>query len=329
MIVPQYWAEARRQRPRAKGQKQITVRRFGWSDTSPDDAQQMADKRAGDALRQIIEGKENIDRREPKIGYNGAEGVPIREEILFSQDDTVITRNGYGAHCLNTPDVLFADVDFKKPATTTLGCGITLLLAVAGIVAGFATHSRAVGFGAFFAALLAGVVISKILNASVARKKPSEEILVRQRIDAELKNFASWRVRLYRTPAGFRLVATHRLFKPDDPEVAGFFKALGSDPVYMQMCQRQKCFRARVSPKPWRIGIAQHMRPNPGVWPVRPEHMAMRTAWVAEYEKVAEKFASCRYLETFGSGNAAHAKAAAVCELHDRLSQALSNREIA
>jgi hypothetical protein len=328
MIVPEYWAEARRQRPRAKGQHQITVRRFGWSNTSQVDAQQMADQRADDALRQIIGGKE-LERREPKVGYNGAEGVPIREEILFSQGDTVVTRNGYGAHCLNTPDVLFADVDLKTPSSSTLGCGITLLLAAGAIIAGFVTHSRSIGFAAFFAALVAGVVISQVLKAGAARKKPGEEHLVRQRIEAALKNFASWRVRLYRTPAGFRLVVTHRLFKPEEPEVANFFKALGADPVYVQMCQRQKCFRARVSPKPWRIGIAQHMRPNPGVWPVQPEHMAKRTAWVAEYEKAAEKFASCRYLETFGSSITVNTKAAAVCELHDRLSQALSNREIA
>lgn len=46
------------------------------------------------------------------MAYNGAQGVPIREEVLERHGDTVITRNGYGAKCLNTPDVLFADVDF-------------------------------------------------------------------------------------------------------------------------------------------------------------------------------------------------------------------------
>ena len=41
MIVPQYWAEARRRHRDSK--RQITVRRFGWSDVSERDAQIMAD----------------------------------------------------------------------------------------------------------------------------------------------------------------------------------------------------------------------------------------------------------------------------------------------
>ncbi len=328
MIVPRYWAESRCHQPRKKDQKQTTVRRFGWSDASQEDAQKMADLRAAEALRQIQSGAK-LERREPKVGYNGAEGTPIREEILATHGDTVITRNSYGAHCLNTPDVLFADVDFKSPARDTLGCGLTLALAAAGIAAGLLTHSRTIGFVAFFAALFIGPTIAKLLQLRADRRKSGEAQMTRSKIESALKPFPGWRVRLYQTPAGFRLVATHRLFKPDEPDVVRFFNALGADPVYVQMCQRQKCFRARVSPKPWRIGIARHMRPNPGVWPVRPEHMARRTAWVAEYERSAEKFASCRYLETFGSGVTVNTKAAAVCELHDRLCQALGDREIA
>jgi hypothetical protein len=49
MIVPDHWAEARCQH-RAPG-KQITVRRFGWSVTSAEDAQRMAGERASEALR--------------------------------------------------------------------------------------------------------------------------------------------------------------------------------------------------------------------------------------------------------------------------------------
>ena len=43
MIVPQFWAEGRLQH-RAKG-RQVTVRRFGWSDVSQDEAQANADAR--------------------------------------------------------------------------------------------------------------------------------------------------------------------------------------------------------------------------------------------------------------------------------------------
>jgi hypothetical protein len=50
-------------------------------------------------------------------GWNG--GTPIREEVLERRDESVMTRNSYGAHCLNTENVAIADIDFppqKKPA---------------------------------------------------------------------------------------------------------------------------------------------------------------------------------------------------------------------
>jgi hypothetical protein len=112
MIVPHYWAEGRVQQ-RHLG-KQITVRRFGWSNVGEFDAQTMANERAQQAMQRIISG-EQLARREPKTPYNGADGVPIREEIISEHGDTVITRNAYGALCLNTPNVFFADIDFEPP----------------------------------------------------------------------------------------------------------------------------------------------------------------------------------------------------------------------
>src|SRR5688572_28381771 len=109
MIVPQFWAEARAQH--RKKDRQVTIRRFGWSDASQAEAQANADARAAEALARVLAG-EDLLRREPKIPYNGAAGVPIREEIVARHGEDVITRNSYGARCLNTPDVLFADVDF-------------------------------------------------------------------------------------------------------------------------------------------------------------------------------------------------------------------------
>src|SRR5262245_45571689 len=99
MIVPQFWAEARIQQRVEK--RQVTVRRFGWSDESQADAQINADARAREALARILAG-ESLPRRERKRPYNGAQGVPIREEIVDRHGDVVLTRNSYGALCLNT-----------------------------------------------------------------------------------------------------------------------------------------------------------------------------------------------------------------------------------
>lgn len=79
MIVPSFWAEARRQI--RQGKRQITVRRWDWSDTSEADAQAMADARADEALA-LAQTDNTVERRERKVAYNGAQGVPIREEVL-------------------------------------------------------------------------------------------------------------------------------------------------------------------------------------------------------------------------------------------------------
>ncbi|MCY1310014.1 hypothetical protein D9M70_601650 [compost metagenome] len=94
------------------------------------------------------------------------------------------------------------------------------------------------------------------------------------------------------------------------------------------MCVRQHCFRARVTPKPWRIGIARHLRPRPGTWPIKPERMAERRQWVADYERRSAGFAACGYVRTLGEGRV-DPRVDAVRELHDRLCRADSGLPLA
>lgn len=108
MLIPHYWAEARLQNKSAG--KQVTVRRWGWSDASQAEAQAVAEQRAQEALARILSG-ENLRRRETKDSYGTQEGVPIREEVVSRHGENVVTRNSYGSLCLNAPRVLFADID--------------------------------------------------------------------------------------------------------------------------------------------------------------------------------------------------------------------------
>lgn len=117
MLIPSYWAEASVKARREN--RQMTIRRFGWSELNQEEAQHHAESRAQEALERLMAG-EKLERREPKVAYNGAQGVPIREEVLSRHSDAVITRNLYGARCLNTPNVLFADIDFVVPSKPKL-----------------------------------------------------------------------------------------------------------------------------------------------------------------------------------------------------------------
>lgn len=325
MIVPQYWAESRTQVRKAG--RQVTVRRFGWSDVSLEDAQAQADARAQDALQRILSG-ESLARREPKAAYNGAEGVPIREEIVSRHGDTIITRNVYGALCLNTPNVLFADVDlqYDPSCRLTLFVFVSMLLG-AGAIAWTMESRVAMCVLALLALLLSGTVGRLLLRLRHGLSGGAEQV-ARNRIARFVEQHPMWSVRVYRTPAGLRVLVTHQTFQPGDTEVAEFFAAVDTDPVYVRMCLHQQCFRARVSPKPWRIGIRDHLRPRPGVWPVAAEYLPQRATWIAEYDATATSFAACEWIDSLGSG-LTHSDVRPVVELHDDLSRATQKLPLA
>ena len=319
MIVPEFWAEGRVQQS-LQG-RQVTMRRFGWSDTSQDEAQRHADERAREALAHLAAGQP-VARRELKLAYNGAEGLPIREEILSRHGATVVTRNLYGARCLNTPDVLFADIDFSVVLGPRLGLSVLVLLELGAAAIGWLYDSWVLGLMAAVTGLLfSHGIATNLLRLFVAIAGGAQE-RAQRRVRRFCAERPEWHVRVYRTPAGLRLLAMHRTFDPADAAVAECFRAVGADPVYVRMCRNQRCFRARVSPKPWRIGIGTHIRPRPGVWPVRPERLPERARWVEAYEASARGYASCRLLETLGRTGAVHPSARAVQLLHDELCQA-------
>ncbi|WP_255595104.1 hypothetical protein [Lysobacter sp. BMK333-48F3] len=324
MIVPQYWAEAQVQerfgRDHPSGRRSLTVRRFGWSDASLAEAQAMADARARDAFDRLLAGQSGLARSEPRVPYD-AEGLPIREQIVERDGDSVVTRNSYGARCLNTPEVLFADIDYDAPVSAWRRGYLFASLAI-GVAVGWFSHPG-FGFLAFFASVFGFSLIARAQSKRRHAADGGPEIRAMQRVRAFLAGHPDWHLRLYRTPAGLRLLAMHRTFDPNEPAVAEFFAAVGADPQFALMCQRQHCFRARLSPKPWRIGIRERLRPRPGVWPIDPAYLAEREQWVAEYERKAVGYAACRFVESLGSRDYVTA-AQHVQRLHDEACRAQS-----
>lgn len=325
MIIPQYWAEGRAQH-KQRG-KQITVRRFGWSDLSQEEAQANADQRSNEALQRLISG-EKLQRRELKVPYNGADGLPIREEIISRHGDTIITRNSYGSLCLNTPNVLFVDIDFPDEPPFRYTLKVFVVLALLSVVAGQLAHSVGLTITFLVLSLLFSSTLSGILQRIQLRAQGGIEQITFKRVHEFLAHHPEWNLRIYKTPAGMRLLATHRNFTASDPLVQEIFTALGADPMYVAMCRNQQCFRARVSPKPWRIGIHDRLKPRHCNWPVEPERMPQRLAWIDSYEKAAQGYAACTFLRSEGSGSV-HLDIAPVIDLHDEMCGATSQRPIA
>jgi hypothetical protein len=324
MLIPEHWSEARIRHRDNK--RQVTVRRWGWSLASASEAQAMAQSRAEEALQRILRG-EKLERREPRIAYNGAVGLPIREEVISRTRDAVITRNSYGALCLNTPNVLIADIDLPESST---GASIVeyLIVLVIACLGGYYLGSIVMLIALFVIASFLYGLVRSMVDRKMAPSTEEKRNRAKERVVEFARSNIDWSLRLYETPNGLRVIATHRVFEPNEVEVNDFFDAIKADPVYRMMCHNQACFRARLTAKPWRIGIPSHMRPRPGVWPVTGEKLRMRQEWIDVYNQKIVGFAACRYLESFGPSRT-DPQVEGVVQLHDELSQANTSLPLA
>lgn len=156
-------------------------------------------------------------------------------------------------------------------------------------------------------------------------KKPSPDETTLARIREALQHDSGGSYRIYRTAAGYRVMATDRLFEPGSPESERVMTALGADPSFVQLCKAQQSFRARLTPKPWRIGQSV----PPSRFPrERPDDRAEFQAWLESYNRATEDHATCRFVDGIGWGRI-HDDAARIVDLHDRMTKATSELPLA
>ena len=313
----------------------ITVRRFGWSSTSQHDADVHARSRLEEALAVVREGGpealRTFARRERKVAYAGADGLPIREEIVEEHPDldTVITRNVYGALCLNTTVAMFVDSDATASRANAVGCATGLAGAAVGAVL-----AKTVLDVHLLLAVAAGVVAFAVVGTLVWRLVERRRLRFRDLVAWVIQetrtwcaNQPDWAVAVYRTPGGVRLLPIHAAFDAGDASTYEFMRAVGVDALYERMCRIQKCFRARVSPKPWSVGVERF--PAGGTWPVvDPDKLAARAEWVRGYARASRGFAACRFVEIVGSGRP-DPRVESIRRLHDDLAGAHSDLPLA
>ena len=123
MNIPRYWTKATGETTGPDGSA-LKLTAWGWSSTDIADAL----KNAEDRLSRIMARAESGDAHPDKYPY----GVrALREEIIEHiprGDDAaaaaIVTRNAYGSLVLNTPDVMFVDVDVPQPTVKSLLGGL-------------------------------------------------------------------------------------------------------------------------------------------------------------------------------------------------------------
>lgn len=143
---------------------------------------------------------------------------------------------------------------------------------------------------------------------------PAEEVIERTR--AWCSAHASLGPRLYRTAAGLRVAISGQPLQARGPDSQRILEELGSDPLYRRLCDVQECFRARLSPKPWRIECGQPPARFPFADAVKEQ--AYRQ-WQRGYEAAAVNFATCELLDVYGGDGDAHPGVASLLNLHDGL----------
>lgn len=286
MKIPTHWAKGSATGVDQTG-RELTVQAWGWSNDSQAAAQQHGAARAQRACERLRRGQRAGERRgsgQRADAYDYLDS-PLREEIVRpltrgAQEVAVVTRNRYGALVLNTASVCFVDVDFP-------------------------------------AARARGVVEALWMLFSAARrqaraKAQQEETL--QRVRQWSQSHPTRSFRLYRTAAGLRLLFTDRLYDPISAEVGALLAELGSDPLYRRLTTKQQCFRARLTPKPWRCGC--EYPPHAYPWQDPADEPAYRR-WQGVYEEKAKPFGTCHLLESLGQLGSWDDTVALVVAAHD------------
>ena len=260
-----------------------------WSFKSAEEAQTLANE----AARQLAE---RVQRGDIPTRHNGYyPGRPFREQMLkeiknsAGETIAVITRNSYGCLVLNTSRVMFVDIDLPEPKRS------------------------------------GGGLLKKLFGRPEPKppENPQNSALIK--VENWTRNNDGWSWRIYRTRAGLRLLATHTLFDPEAVGSNGVFNSLGADPLYTQLCKTQKCFRARLSPKPWRCGVFD----KPDRWPfLTPKAEAQFQKWEKQYQAESANWATTALIRKLGTGDI-HPDVQTIISIHDESTRAESKMELA
>ena len=120
-------------------------------------------------------------------------------------------------------------------------------------------------------------------------------------------------MRVYRTFAGLRCLITNKTFDPEDQRTLEMMEELNCDPLYIKLCKQQQCFRARLTPKPWRIRLEK----PPARFPFESAEREQRfREWEHDYNTASQEFAVCRLITQIGSSHV-HPEVEPIVTLHD------------
>lgn len=119
--------------------------------------------------------------------------------------------------------------------------------------------------------------------------------------------------RVYETHSGMRLIITGRKFTAGSPESRKLLREFNSDPLYAVLCSKQQCYRARLTPKPYRMRLKAH-RIN---YPRTEQEQQVASQWIDGYAAASDRFATCKFVKALG-----HSRSNDIIKRHDEMTKA-------
>jgi hypothetical protein len=284
MKLARFWT---RQPGEATGDngESVRVSSRGWSNESMEDAAVVAREIAGKVAQRVASG-------DPKARQYGYGDRPLPEPVIQELRDAsgglsgVITRNAYGALVLNTRDLMFVDIDREgSPAPVAAAVQDIAQELISGLSSLFGKPKPPT---------------PPPVQPPV--QPPAQHGFVMDSVVTEIQRVAernNLSVRIYKTAAGYRVLIFNMRFDPSSTQSETLLREFGSDALYIRLCKMQESFRARLTPKPWRLGMPQ----PPVSFPFEGANEEARFyEWVGKYTAASARFATCRFVAGFGSG---------------------------
>ncbi len=256
---------------------EISRSAWGSSDVSQANAEADAARRAVHACEVALSG--GRPGRANDTWYYPERALPelVVERIERPRGDlaAAITINRYGASILNTDAVAFVDVDC--PEQTSVG------------------------------------VVGRLFGARTQAGPEPQDYL--DRLAAWAREAPGRGARAYRTAGGLRYLVITPHLRPKAPETEALMRRLGADELYTRLCAAQDCFRARLTPKPWRLGLETRHLPYGRLARSEPDD----ERWLARYAEMSREYAVCRLIDTFGDARPRDEISTRIIDLHDAM----------
>ena len=141
--------------------------------------------------------------------------------------------------------------------------------------------------------------VSKTFFDSLFRRNlsPKELMLVKIEKTMQKSKYSTYGFRVYETCKGYRILVTNHNIDPKSKASNQIMKDFQSDWLYRSLCNKQNCYRARLTPKPYRIR-------QKGIKVIFPNRTSAQQEelnnWINSYEQKSKNYVTCRLVKQYG-----------------------------